>query len=446
MTQATHAALCPAEEIARHAMPITGAADDYDALLDLVGDRRMVLLGEASHGSHEFYRERARITKRLIDERGFNAVAVEADWPDAYRVNRYVFGMSRDQDAVGALGDFRRFPAWMWRNRDVVGFIEWLRTRNAAYAREMQVGFYGLDLYSLRASMEAVVAYLDGVEPDAAAAARSRYSCFDHVGGEGQAYGHAVALDLALPCEKEVVAELVDLRRRAADILARDGWAAEDEFFFAEQNARLVHNAEEYYRQMYRSDVSSWNLRDLHMAETLAALVSHLDRRIARPKVVVWEHNSHVGDARATAMGARGELNVGELSRRTWPGECVLVGFTTDHGRVTAASDWGGPAERKHVRPALPGSYEALFHEARVGQFLLPLGARLPCLSAPRLERAIGVIYRPQTERVSHWFDAELLAQFDAVVHIDRTSALEPLERTALWDEGEPPETYPSGL
>ena len=430
------------------ANPLTGASDDYDGLLELVGDRRLVLLGEASHGTHDFYRERVRITQRLIEEKGFNGVAVEADWPDAYRLNRYVLGQSNDLDARSALADFIRFPAWMWRNADVVRFAEWLRARNDAH-RDLhtKARFYGLDLYSLNASMEAVIAYLEGVDPAAAALARERYSCFDHVGGEGSEYGRSVALDVMVPCEDEVVAELVDLRRRAAALLARDGMAAEDEFLFAEQNARLVLNAERYYREMYRGRVSSWNLRDLHMGETLAALVDHLDRQLGGARLVVWEHNSHVGDARATEMGLAGELNVGQLARQRWPGESLLVGFTTFEGQVTAASAWGGVTERKRVRPALPGSYEALLHEAEAPRFLLPLAESAPSgLLETRLERAIGVIYRPETERASHWFRARLPQQFDAVVHLDRTAAVEPLERTSTWDEGEPPETYPSGF
>jgi erythromycin esterase-like protein len=433
-------------DLARGAVELTGDRGDYHRLHDHVGDRRFVLLGEASHGTHQFYRERARITKRLIEEKGFTAVAVEADWPDAYRVNRYVLGQSSDRDATAALADFRRFPAWMWRNVDVVRFLEWLRARNDAHHLPTKARFYGLDLYSLRASMEAVVAYLDAVDADAAAAARDRYSCFDHVRGEGPEYGHAVALDLTVPCEDEVIAELVELRRRAAGLLASDGWAAEDEYFFAEQNARLVLNAERYYREMYRGRVSSWNLRDRHMAETLAALTAHLDRQLGRSRVVVWEHNSHVGDARATEMGAHGELNVGQLVRSRWPEDSFLVGFTTRSGRVTAASDCGGPAERKHVRPALPGSYEDLFHAAG-DRFLLPMdGETARMLAGPLLERAIGVIYRPETERQSHWFHARLPEQFDAVIHFDETMAVEPLERTAIWDAGEPPETYPTGL
>jgi erythromycin esterase-like protein len=432
-----------------HCRAVTGEVGDYDALLDLVADRRFVLIGEASHGTHEFYRERARITRRLIDECSFTAVAVEADWPDAYRVNRYVMGLSHDENANTALSDFRRFPAWMWRNRDVVAFVEWLRTRNDAHGHPAtKARFYGLDLYSLRASMEAVVEYLDRVDPAEASRARARYSCFDQVGGEGQAYGYGLAFSGAIPCENEVVAQLVELRRRAEAYLRRDGWMADDEFFFAEQNARLVRDAEEYYQQMYRAEVSSWNLRDRHMAGTLDALAEHLDHQLPRAKIVVWEHNSHVGDARATEMSARGELNVGQLARQRYGNQCVLVGFTTFDGTVTAASDWGGPAERKRVRPALASSHESLLHENGATPFWLDMAhpAMRDVFLVPRLERAIGVIYRPETERQSHYFDARLADQFDAVIHFDHTRALEPLDRTSVWDNGEPPETFPSGI
>jgi erythromycin esterase-like protein len=435
--------------ITRHGHPITGEHADYDALVELVGDRRFVLIGEASHGTHEFYDERARITRRLIDECGFSAVAVEADWPDAYRVNRYVMGLSDDDTADAALSGFRRFPGWMWRNRDVLAFVEWLRARNDAQTHPAaKARFYGLDLYSLRASMEAVVEYLDRVDPEEASRARERYSCFDHVGGEGQEYGYALAYSAAIPCENEVVAQLLELRRRADAYLRLDGWIADDEFFYAEQNARLVRDAEEYYQQMYRAEVSSWNLRDRHMAGTLDALVEHLDHQLQRAKVVVWEHNSHVGDARATGMSRRGELNVGQLARQRYGNDCLLVGFTTFDGTVTAATDWGGPAERKRVRPASVDSHEAFLHESGVKQFWLDTAqaAVHDALAVPRAERAIGVIYRPQTERASHYFEARLAEQFDAVIHLDHTNALEPLERSGLWDRGEPPETFPSGI
>ncbi|MGO8872996.1 MAG: erythromycin esterase family protein [Acidimicrobiales bacterium] len=442
-------AVDPVRALTSVARPVTGVVEDYDGLLDLIGDRRLVLIGEASHGTHEFYRERARVTRRLIDELGFTVVAIEGDWPDAYRVNRYVMGMSADADADTALGGFRRFPTWMWRNRDVQGFVQWLRVRNDAQTHPaMKARFYGLDLYSLRTSIEAVITYLDEVDPVEAVRARDRYSCFDHAGAEGQAYGHSVVYQGAAPCENEVVAQLVELRRRSELYLRRDGWVAEDELFYAEQNARLVRDAEEYYHQMYRAEVSSWNLRDEHMAGTLAALIDHFERQSGTAKVVVWEHNSHVGDARATAMGRRGELNVGQLARQRYGGDTVLVGFTSFDGRVTAATDWGAPTERKRVRPARPDSYEALLHEVGLPQFWLATSepAAQRALSSPRLERAIGVIYRPETELQSHYFEARLDQQFDAVVHMDRTRALEPLERTPLWDRGEPAETFPSGL
>ena len=435
--------------IADVARPVTGTSDDYNGLLELVGTKRFVLIGEASHGTHEFYRERARITRRLVEELGFNAIAVEGDWPDAYRVNRYVMGMSADTNAEVALRDFRRFPAWMWRNHDVVHFVEWLRSRNDAHRHPAtKARFFGLDLYSLRASMEAVVSYLDRVDPREARRARERYSCFDHVGGEGQAYGYALAHQAAIPCEDEVVAQLIELRRRADAYLRRDGWVAEDELFFAEQNAIVVRDAEEYYQQMYRAEVSSWNLRDRHMAATLDALAAHLERQFGLAKVVVWEHNSHVGDARATGMSARGELNVGQLARQRYRHDCLLIGFSTFDGHVTAASDWDGPAERKRVRPARSDSHEALLHRVGVPDFWVSTAnpAAAAVLRVPRLERAIGVIYRPETERQSHYFDARLADQFDVVIHQDHTHALEPLERTALWDRGEPPETFPTGI
>jgi erythromycin esterase-like protein len=435
--------------LADSAKTISGVESDYEALLTLVGDRRVVLIGEASHGTHEFYRERSRITRRLIDDLGFSAVAVEGDWPDAYRVNRYVMGMSTDADADAALGGFSRFPTWMWRNQDVLGFVQWMRARNdAQFHPAAKTRFYGLDLYSLRTSIEAVVGYLDQVDPPEAERARRRYSCFDHVGADGQVYGYALAYQEATPCENEVVAQLLELRRRAQAYLGRDGWVADDEQFYAEQNALLVRDAEEYYHQMYRAEVSSWNLRDRHMAATLDALIEHLDRQAASAKVVVWEHNSHIGDARATAMGARGELNVGQLARQRYGADVISVGLTCFDGHVTAASNWGESAERKRVRPARPDSYEMLLHEVGIPQFWLDTSEPdvAHVLERPRLERAIGVIYRPETELQSHYFEARLAQQFDAVIHIDHTHALEPLERTALWDRGEPAETYPTGL
>jgi erythromycin esterase-like protein len=439
----------PATLIRFDAMPLSGGSHDYDALIDRIGDARVVLLGEASHGTHEFYRERVRITQRLIQELGFVAVAIEGDWPDAYRVHRFVQGHPGDADAQEALAGFRRFPTWMWRNADVLNFVGWLRAHNDGESANARVGFYGLDLYSLGASMEAVIRYLDEEDPEAAARARRRYECLQPYAGESSEYGQAVLLGVSASCRRGVLDQLIDLRRHAADYLRHDGVAADDAYFAAEQNAQLVGDAEEYYRTMLGDAVNSWNLRDRHMADTLDHLIAHLDRHGPGARVVVWEHNSHIGDARATHMGERGELNVGQLMRQRHPGEVVLIGFTTYDGTVTAASSWGADARRMRVRPAMRGSYEDVLHDVGLPAFLLcPLeaGQSAEALEAPRLERAIGVIYRPDTERQSHMFASRLTRQFDALIHIDRTRAVEPLEHGPKWGLAEPPETYPSGL
>jgi erythromycin esterase-like protein len=435
--------------IAAHARTLDGGPADYDDLLDELGSASVVLLGEATHGTHEFYRERATITQRLIAEKGFGGVAIEADWPDAYRVNRFVRGAGGDEEATDALSDFKRFPSWMWRNADVLDFVGWLRAHNETQPAERRAGFYGLDLYSLHASMRAVIGVLSKIDPDAARQARVRYACFDRYGDDVQAYAHATRYALSASCEREVITQLVELRRRAAEYAARDGRLAPDDLFFAEQNARVVLGAEAYYRTMFEGHVESWNLRDRHMADTLDRLARFLSRPHHPARIVVWAHNSHVGDARATQMGARGELNLGRLAAEQWRSAAVSIGFTTYDGTVTAATEWDGPAHRRHVRPALPESYEYLFHETRLGQFLLPLRRPVDLASAladRRLERAIGVLYLPETERRSHYFHARLSDQFDYVIHFDRTRAVEPLERTSLWDAGELAETYPSGL
>jgi erythromycin esterase-like protein len=437
-------------EIRDQARPLTGSYGDYDGLLQMIGDASFVLLGEASHGTHEFYRQRAAITKRLITEKGFNAVAVEADWPDAYRVNRFVRGESGDAEGVEALEGFERFPSWMWRNADVLDFVGWMRSHNDnASSYDRQVGFYGLDLYSIHKSINEVMAYLEQRDPEEAAKAKILYSCMDRYGRDPQRYGMMVGAGMGAGCRTEVIRQLVDLRTKEAELLARNGQTAVDEFFFAEQNARLVKNAELYYRKMFRSDVSSWNQRDEHMMETLLELVHHLQSCHGSAEVVVWAHNSHLGDARATAMGRNGEWNIGQLVRQAFPGQCRLIGFTTFEGTVTAASGWHLPAERKQVRPGMEGSFEHLFHQVGIPNFWLDLTRDNPAvegLREQRLERAIGVIYRPDTERRSHYFEASLSDQFDAVIHFDTTRAVEPLECNAEWEKGEMPETYPCGL
>lgn len=437
-----------ADVLLQIAHPLSGAAADYDPLLRLIGDAHIVLLGEASHGSHELYRTRAQITKRLIAELGFNAVAIEGDWPDAYRVNRFVRGESDDATAEDALGDFKRFPQWMWRNADVLDFVGWLRESNDTLsALAQKVGFYGLDLYSLHASMEAVIRYLERVDPGAAERARRRYACFDHFSGTEE-YAFATGAGLSASCEREVVAQLVEFRRNASAYAGRNGSIPRDEWFYAAENARLVRNAEEYYRAMFDSAEKTWNLRDAHMAETLRSLQRHLGAAGRAAKIVVWAHNSHVGDARATEMGHRGEWNIGQLVRETYGEDAVSIGFTTYDGTVTAASNWDAPAERKNVRPALANSYESLFYEVDCPAFFLALRDKsaIRVLDEPRLERAIGVIYRPDTERQSHYFYARIAEQFDAVIHFDRTRAVEPLEKSAVWVRGEVPETYPTGI
>jgi len=428
------------------AIKLDGGERDYDALLDLVGDARFVLLGEATHGTHEFYEERARITQRLIEDKGFHAVAVEADWPDAYRVNRYVRGQGEDGSADAALSGFQRFPNWMWRNTDVQNFVEWLCAHNRKTASH-KVGFYGLDLYSMFTSIGEVLAYLDKVDPQAAKVARERYACFDHYQEDSQHYGYTASLSLSESCEQGVIEQLHQLQQRAAASMQKDG--ADEALFHAQQNARLVKNAEEYYRTMFRGRVSSWNLRDSHMAETLDALARHLSKDGEPAKIVVWEHNSHIGDARATEVGELGEWNVGELARKAYDGDTRLIGFSTYEGFVTAASEWDAPAEHKRVRPGIPGSYEALLHEVGVDRFLLPLreeGPARDALMQRRLERAIGVIYLPRTERHSHYFSAQMARQFDAVIHIDRTTAVQPLDPGGGWHAEEPPATYPGGF
>ncbi len=407
-------------------------------LLERIGHAKVVLLGEASHGTSEFYRMRARITQELISRLGFTLVAVEADWPDACWIDRYV----RHAEQPPASGEpFRRFPTWMWRNREVAEFVEWLRTHNGAIADPAgRTGFYGLDLYSMYGSIGAVLDYLDRVDPSAAQIARERYACLTPWSGDPAAYGHAALTERQRSCEGPVVAILMDLLDQRLEYARRDG----ERFLDAVQNARLVANAERYYRVMYYGSVASWNLRDQHMFDTLAML---LDFRPGA-KAVVWEHNSHIGDAAATEMGLRGEHNVGRLCRQAYGEAAYLVGFGTDHGTVAAAANWDEPMEVMRVRPAHPDSYERICHQSEVPAFLLPL--REPArpevreeLIPARLERAIGVIYRPETERASHYFQASLPHQFDEYVWLDATTAVTPLGARQV---GGVPDTYPFGL
>jgi protein-L-isoaspartate(D-aspartate) O-methyltransferase len=411
-----------------------------DPLLDRIGNAIMVLMGEATHGTSEFYRMRAAISQALIERKGFNVVAVEADWPDAARIDHYV----RDrQTPPSEWKAFTRFPEWMWRNAEVQDFVEWLRGYNLERPKAERVGFHGLDLYSLHTSINAVLRYLDEVDPESARLARERYGCLTPWESDPATYGRMALTGRYRACESAVVATLTDMLRKRAEYFRLDP----ERYADAVHNARLVANAERYYRSMYYGSAESWNLRDQHMFETLSELLRAREEVQGQARAIVWAHNSHIGDARYTEMSSRGELNIGQLCRQTFGAAAFAIGFGTDRGTVAAADDWDGPMQIKHVRPAHPESYEGRCHESKVEAFFLPLGQDEDLrrqLMAPRLERAIGVIYRPQTEMASHYFQAVLPGQFDEYCWFDQTSAVRPL-RTKRLDEGVP-ETYPFGL
>jgi protein-L-isoaspartate(D-aspartate) O-methyltransferase len=427
------------------ARTIANAAEPFDSiktaelapLLARIGDARVVLLGEASHGSSEFYSMREKISRELITRKGFNFIAIEGDWPDAARIDHYVRHREYPPSEWTA---FARFPTWMWRNNEVRGFVDWLRGHNAVLKLEARVAFHGLDLYSLYASIRSVLDYLDEVDPRSAKIARERYGCLTPWQADPATYGHAALTGSYPTCESNVVRALRDLMAKRQAYASHDG----ERFLDAVQNARLVANAERYYRIMYYGSRASWNLRDEHMFETLKTLLAHHG---PKSKGIVWAHNSHIGNAAATEMSARGEHNIGQLCRKEFGEQCYAIGFGTDHGTVAAASDWDGPMEIKTVRPAVKNSYELLCHEAGVPRFMLPLRDRdsehARGLMTPRLERAIGVIYRPQSELASHYFEAVLPRQFDEYIWFDETRAVTPFSTEAL--EGMP-DTYPFGV
>ena len=439
-----------AEVLSRAAEPLPRLEDPaFASLFSRFGNKRVVALGEATHGTSEFYRARAAITRHLIEHHGFNIVAVEADWPDAARIDDYVRHCARAPTLRHA---FQRFPTWMWRNREVDEFIRWLREHNAGLAEGQRVEFRGLDVYSLSASIEAVLEYLEANDPEGAREARRRYGCLYPWQEEPERYGQAVMTGRKPSCEEAVVEQLQALLERRLDDLRQDGEA----LFNATQNARIVRAAEQYYRIMYYGSAESWNLRDRHMFDTLQRLLEARGADAKAPeapeapeaKAVVWAHNSHIGNASATSMGWQGEFNIGELCRTAYGQTCALIGFGTDRGTVAAASDWGQPMRVMSVRPARVDSYEAAFREAHVPASLTdwrqPRTAALhEALSAQRLGRAIGVIYRPETELASHYYDAVLADQFDAFVWFEETRAVTPLP--AHRPHGVP-DTYPFGV
>jgi erythromycin esterase-like protein len=433
----------PLADLVGSAMRPLARPDDLDPLMDAIGDARFVLLGEASHGTSEFYTWRTEISRRLIEERGFTFIAVEGDWPDCYRVNRYIKGYADSGGSADeVLHAFERWPTWMWANREVVALADWLHRHNGRRGAGEQVGFYGLDVYSLWESMAAVIGYLDRIDPAMARAARRTYACFDPYAEDVQEYARATAL-VPTSCENEAVAMLAALRGKANEY-TEDGREA---FFNAEQNALIARNAERYYRTMVRGGAQSWNVRDLHMVETLDRLVAFHG---PRSKAIVWEHNTHIGDARFTDMIRGGMVNVGQLVRERHGGDgVVLVGFGTHHGSVIAGAEWGAPIERMRVPDARAGSWEDVLHHAggRDGMLLFDGGddGGIAGLDAPVVHRAIGVVYDPDAERWGNYVPSIIPRRYDAFLFIDETRALDPLHLPVLVD-GEPPETFPSGM
>jgi erythromycin esterase len=427
------------EAVKRTGKPLRDDAD-LDPLLARIGDARVVLLGEASHGTSEYYTWRHRISRRLIEEKGFHFIAVEGDWPDCYLVNRWIKGV----DGGGSVGDmlhaFERWPTWMWANREVAELAEWLRQHNAALPEESRIGFYGLDVYSLWDSMDVVTRYLEKVDPEAAARARRAYGCFDPYEEDVQDYAMATAL-VPTSCEEEVVRTLIDLRSKGPDYHDQ----GREAFFNAEQNALVARNAERYYRAMIRGGAQSWNVRDTHMIETLERLLQHHG---PDSKAIVWEHNTHVGDARATDMARVGMVNVGSLARERWGGEVVIAGFSSHRGSVIAGSEWGAPMQRMRVPEAREGSWEHLFHEAGAEDRLLMTDEidDVPGALDPRGHRAIGVVYHPQREARGNYVPSVLPFRYDAMLYIDHSHALHPLKMPGTMPEHEPPETFPSGM
>jgi erythromycin esterase-like protein len=403
--------------IARHAEPLPDfESEAFGAMVDRLGDARVVLLGESTHGTSEFYRARAAITRRLVTHHGFTIVAAEADWPDAAHVDAYVRGRERP---AAPEKPFRRFPTWMWRNEEMRALVDWLKEHNARREPARQAGFYGLDLYSTAASMAAVTAHMARIDPQAATEVRGHYACLAAYGEDLADYAADLIRPGFDPCSDGVAAALKIVTERGG---APGGQAHLD----AVRNARVVVGSEAFARAQVQGTESSWNLRDRHMFETLLAV---LEARGPGARAVVWAHNSHVGNAAATEMGRRGETNIGELCRRHFGNAARLVGFGTDRGTVMAASRWDAAPEVKTVRPSLPDSHGALFRDAGPERFLLDLG--IPdlrqALRAERPQRAIGVLYLPETERVSHYFDASLAEQFDAFVFIEETRAVTPV-------------------
>jgi len=437
--------------ISDNALPLSGTDINYASLDTQFRKASVILLGEATHGTDEFYRIRSQITKKLITDYGFNAIAIEGDWPDVYQLNRYIQGVYPKNTANTTLANFKRFPIWMWRNKPMLELIRWLRNYNDELKPpNKKIGLYGLDLYSLHTSIEEIIKFLDKNDPQAAAKARERYKCLDTAIHDPEIYGYLSNINLTVSCAEAVTEQLIELNQQDYSFIQKDQEVDEDEYFQLIQNAYLVKSAESYYRNMFRAEVSTWNLRDQHMFDTLQNIQNYLSKKHRKQaKIIVWAHNSHIGDAKATEMGEKGEFNIGQLVQEFYGKESFSLGFTTYSGTVMAASGWGQKGEIKHIEPALPESYEHLFHSIGLGNFVLLLNRDEVISSAlctPHLERAIGVVYKPDTERISHYFYSILPRQFDAVCHVDITAALEPILDKDIIEEEELPDTFPTGL
>lgn len=409
--------------------PLSNDPKSYYPLLDRIADAHFVLLGEATHGTSQFYAARAQITSLLIKEKGFNVIAVEADFPEVQPINQFLKDSQFRKSTAESLDGFKRFPIWMWKNKEMLSFIEQLKDINLQKPPEKKIAFYGMDLYSMYSSIEAVISYLDKVDPDAAQMAKKRYACFYRYGSDDDSYGQAMSY-VKENCQKQVVDQLIELQKKRNEYLQENSLQGNEELFYAEQNAKVAKDAEQYYREMFSRRVKTWNLRDLHMADMVDEVSNHVKKISGTSKIVVWAHNSHVGNALATEFSESEELSLGQLVLfRHW-GDAYLVGLTTYNGTVAAASQWGAKVEKKTLNPALDGSYEELFHNTDIKSFMLDfndLPSDLNTFKQNHLERSVGVVYTPESERVSHYFNARMADQFHAVIHIDHTSAVEPL-------------------
>jgi len=438
-------------DVSQYIHPIIDEPQDFDIVMHHIAEASIVLMGEATHGTREFYDARADIAKRLIIEKGFRTIALEADFPDTYHVNQYINFQSKDKSVKEALGDFKRFPQWMWRNESMIAFIEWLCEFNDSQPVEKRVQIYGLDLYSLHRSIAVLIAELEKIDPQVAQEAKKQYACFD-VYKDPQEYGYYASMLPDKSCHEAVIKQLQEMKRKEVNFFAYDQLNPLEEKFYIEQNALVIKNAELYYRTLFGgTNALSWNVRDQHMAETAKEIEKYNKAAGRDHKMIIWAHNSHVGNANATQMASYGEINVGQLIKEAYGAQAVSIGFTTYTGMVSAASAWGADVERKYVRPAVENSVEAFFHNLRAGDFII-----IPAQHADLyeffnhddyLERAIGVVYLPHSERASHYFYTQLAEQFDIVIHYDTTHAVIPLERSTEWEKGEDvPETFPFGV